>query len=256
MWRSRAETASTARRSPRERRHLAMLESRAVRRSIRRFARAVILLAFATTSGTVAAQQVRGPSARDTTSATLSTRSATDDHREMMARLGIKALRPGPSGNEQDPNHANYDEAKANPFTSLPDALTLKNGQRVTTRTLWATRRAELLEDFEREVYGRIPKTVPKVTWELSARDTGTLGGRSVIGKHLTGHVDNSAFPDVTVAISLTLVVPNDVQRPVPVMIMFRPGTLEQALGRPPSAATRPSPFTPRPPAPGDDAPA
>ena len=114
-----------------------MLESRAVRRSIRRFARAVILLAFATNSGTLAAQQVRVPTARDTTSATLSTRSATDDHREMMARLGIKALRPGPSGNEQDPNHANYDEAKANPFTSLPDALTLKNGQKVTTRALW-----------------------------------------------------------------------------------------------------------------------
>ncbi len=34
----------------------------------------------------------------------------------MMDRLGIKALRAGPSGNEKDPNHANYDEAKANPY--------------------------------------------------------------------------------------------------------------------------------------------
>ena len=51
-----------------------------------------------------------------------------------MDQLGIQALRPGPSGNEKDPNHANYDEAKANPYGDLPDALTLKNGQKVTSR--------------------------------------------------------------------------------------------------------------------------
>ena len=51
----------------------------------------------------------------------------------MMDQLGIKALRPGPSGNEKAPNHANYDEALANPFPNLPDVLTLKNGRKVTT---------------------------------------------------------------------------------------------------------------------------
>ena len=38
------------------------------------------------------------------------------DHQNMMDQLGIKALRPGPSGNEKAPNHANYDESKANPY--------------------------------------------------------------------------------------------------------------------------------------------
>ena len=38
------------------------------------------------------------------------------DHRHMMEQLGITALRPGPSGNESAPNHANYDEALANPY--------------------------------------------------------------------------------------------------------------------------------------------
>src|SRR5262245_11891419 len=37
--------------------------------------------------------------------------TAQEDHQNMMDQLGIKALRPGPSGNEQAPNHANYDEA-------------------------------------------------------------------------------------------------------------------------------------------------
>src|SRR5271166_453316 len=94
--------------------------------------------------------------------------TAVQDHQNMMDQLGIKALRPGPSGNESDPNHANYDDAKANPFPALPDVLTLKNGRKVTSASAWKNqRRPEIIEDFEREVLGRIPKAVPKVTWEV-----------------------------------------------------------------------------------------
>ena len=59
--------------------------------------------------------------------------TAAVDHRNMMEQLGIKKLRPGPSGRKGATNEANYDVAKANPFPDLPDALTLKNGQKVTT---------------------------------------------------------------------------------------------------------------------------
>jgi lysophospholipase L1-like esterase len=150
--------------------------------------------------------------------------ATADDHRHMMQQLGIRALRPGPSGNERDANHANYDEALANPYPVLPNVLTLKNGTSVTTPALWAKRRAEIVEDFEREVYGRIPKGVPKVTWTVTATDTGTVAGRRVIRKQLTGHVDNGAYPAITVDIPLTLVLPADAKGPVPVMIMFRGG--------------------------------
>src|SRR6266700_67671 len=57
--------------------------------------------------------------------------TAQDDHKNMMEQLGIRALRPGPSGNEADPNHANYDEVTANPYPDLPEVLTLKNGKKV-----------------------------------------------------------------------------------------------------------------------------
>src|SRR3954447_24577932 len=94
--------------------------------------------------------------------------TAQEDHQNMLEQLGIKALRPGPSGNEQAPNHANYDEATANPYPNLPDALTLKNGQKVTTAAQWwNARRPEIVEDFEREVLGRVPKNVPDVTWSV-----------------------------------------------------------------------------------------
>jgi len=46
--------------------------------------------------------------------------TADQDQRNMMEQLGIKALRPGPTGNEKAANHANYDELKANPFAGSP----------------------------------------------------------------------------------------------------------------------------------------
>src|SRR5512138_1463283 len=59
------------------------------------------------------------------------------DHKNMMDQLGIKRLRPGPSGRTGATNSANYDPAKANPFPDLPDPLTLKDGRKVTTAELW-----------------------------------------------------------------------------------------------------------------------
>ena len=105
------------------------------------------LLVIALTVSTLLGQQ-----ARDWT--------REEDHKNMMDQLGIKQLRPGPSGNEDAPNHANYDEALANPFPKLPEVLTLKNGKKVTTPQMWWNeRRPEILEDFDREVLGRVPKS-------------------------------------------------------------------------------------------------
>src|SRR5512139_1483738 len=74
--------------------------------------------------------------------------TAADDHRNMMEQLGIKALRPGPSGNESAPNHANYDEATANPFPDYPEILRLNDGRAVTSAEMWwKQRRPEIVED-------------------------------------------------------------------------------------------------------------
>src|SRR5215471_18419632 len=122
--------------------------------------------------------------------------TAEQDHQNMMDQLGIKALRPGASGNEKAPNHANYDESKANPFPDLPDALTLKNGSKVTTAEMWwKQRRPEIVEDFEREVVGRVPKNVPAVTWSVSSTETAVIASHPVTKQQLVGHVDNSSYP-------------------------------------------------------------
>ena len=46
--------------------------------------------------------------------------TVAEDHRNMMDQLGIKALRPAPSGRENAPNPPNYDESTANPFPDYP----------------------------------------------------------------------------------------------------------------------------------------
>src|SRR5260221_6367573 len=114
--------------------------------------------------------------------------TAQQDHQNMMEQLGIKALRPGPSGQAGAPNSANYDPAKANPYPDLPDPLNLKDGRRVTTPALWwDARRPEIVEDFEREVYGRVPKNVPSVSWRIAQTVTTTIGGTAVVARQLVG---------------------------------------------------------------------
>jgi lysophospholipase L1-like esterase len=149
--------------------------------------------------------------------------TAAQDHQQMMDQLGITSLRPGPSGNEQAPNHANYDESTANPFPKLPDVLTLNDGRRVTTADVWwSQRRKEIIEDFEREVYGRIPANTPRVSWQVTETARASVGTYPVVRKHVVGHVDNSSYPLITVDIQLTLITPAAAQGPVPAMIMFR----------------------------------
>ncbi|MVM33985.1 acetylxylan esterase [Spirosoma sp. HMF4905] len=162
----------------------------------------------------------------------LKTLTAIQDQANMMQQLGIKKLRPGPSGNESDPNHANYDESQADPCPQLPDVLTTKNGKKVTTpEQWWKVRRPEIIDDFEREMYGRVPKNVPKVTWITKVTDNEFVGRIPVVAKQLIGQVDNSEYPLINVNINMVLVLPQNVKGPIPVLIMF--GFLPPALPAP-----------------------
>lgn len=144
-----------------------------------------------------------------------------EDHQDMKRQLGITKLRPGPSGNEKDPSHANYDESLANPYP-LPDLMKLENGAQVTTpEQWWKIRRPELVEAFEREVVGRIPASVPKVKWEMKETRAAKAGDFETVEKHLVGIVDNVACPEIEVKISMSLTVPKSATGPVPVLMMF-----------------------------------
>jgi len=170
--------------------------------------------------------------------------TAQQDHQRLMDLLHINTLRPG-----ADPNHpgvenaVNYDESKANPYPKLPDPLVLKNGKKVTTaKVWWNKRRPEIVEDFDREVYGRVPKVIPAVKWEVTSTSNDKVGDVPVVTRKLVGHVDNSSYPAITVDIQLTLTRPASAAGPVPVIMEFSFGAAgNRGPGRGMPAATGPS---------------
>jgi len=148
--------------------------------------------------------------------------TAEQDHSNMMEQLGIEVLRPGASGDENDPDHANYDELLANPYPTLPDPLTLPDGEKVTSASVWwQKRRPQIVAGLEDEVYGHIPKDVPAVAWRVAGGGKSALAGHAIVYERLLGHVDNSAYPAIHVEIPVTLVLPATVKGRVPVLILF-----------------------------------
>ncbi|HAK77887.1 MAG TPA: acetylxylan esterase [Runella sp.] len=159
------------------------------------------------------------------------------DHRLMMQQLGIQSLRPGPSGNPQASNAANVDESKATTYTSLPDPTQLKNGKYIkTAKDWWKKRRPEIVEDFDREVYGRVPANLPSVQWEVVSEKDTMNGTFAVRERKLVGHVDNARYPQIKVAIQMTLTTPANIAQPVPVVLEF--GFVFPAGVRPPQPAS------------------
>jgi len=172
-----------------------------------------------------AADQAKAPAPPATKAPSPQQLDTAADHQKMMDLLHIDKLRRGADGNNKEaPNYANYDESKANPFPNYPDPLVMKNGKKVTSAKMWPARRAEIVEDFDREVYGRVPKVLPKVKWEVKNSTEGKNGDVDIVTKQLVGHVDNSSYPQVTVDIQTTLTLPKNAAGPVPVMILFGGG--------------------------------
>lgn len=154
-------------------------------------------------------------------------RLTNEDHQDMLRQLGITKLRPGRNPNAGSTNPPNYDPALANPFPDYPEILTLNNGDKVTSPEIWwQRRRPELVELFEREVIGRVPDHVPKVTWEVTQTVHTTVGGLPVVARQVIGHVDNSAHPALSVDIKMAVVLPADVTKSVPVLMMFGWGNM------------------------------
>jgi lysophospholipase L1-like esterase len=152
-----------------------------------------------------------------------------EDHADMTRQLEIKQLRPGPNGRAAagEPNAANYDPAKADPFPDWPDPLTLKDGRKVATAEMWwKERRLQIAADFEREVYGSVPKGVPTVSWAVAETVETSVGGQPVVARRVVGHVDNSAHPALTVDIKMAVVLPVNAKGPVPALIMFGFGNM------------------------------
>lgn len=186
---------------------------------IKRMKKTTLILLVLLSCQLILAQRKAGSVTQECNPVTFTTQQ---DHQNMMDQLGIISVRPGPSGNESDPDHANYDESIATPYPDLPELLTLNNGRKVSSADMWwKQRRPEIVEDLEREVYGRLPENIPEVKWTVDISEREMIGFTPVIAKKLTGHVDNSICPAIEVNIEMVLVTPANARGPVPVLMMF-----------------------------------
>ena len=148
--------------------------------------------------------------------------TAAQDRERMLRLLGIKdsEMRPLSSTDAKAANAANYDEAKADVYPTLPNPLALNDGQRVTTAAVWWTRRRpEIVAEFDREIFGVTPAHLPKVTWTVVKTTPAHADGMDVVTRHIVGHVDNSIDPEIEVNIGLLLVTPARAAGPVPVIM-------------------------------------
>jgi hypothetical protein len=147
--------------------------------------------------------------------------TAEEDRQRLLGLLGLTEsdLRPAPVPDAKSPHATNYDETKANVYPILPDPLIFKNGQAVKTPTDWFKRRREIREDFDREVLGRSPNSMPDVQWHVISTVHEKYGGVDVITKRLAGRVGPRMNTPIQFDIDLLLTVPAHATGPVPVIM-------------------------------------
>jgi hypothetical protein len=109
----------------------------------------------------------------------------------------------------------NYDESKVPKYT-LPDPLTLSSGEPVRDAETWIKqRRPEILQLFERNMYGRSPGRPEGLRFEVSSIDRGALGGlaiRKQVTVYFFGTKDGPKM-------DLLLYLPAAARKPVPVFL-------------------------------------
>jgi hypothetical protein len=119
---------------------------------------------------------------------------------------------------------SNYSEDKVAPYT-LPEALVMASGERVTTAQMWRDRRRpEILSFYKNEIYGRIPANAPQVKWETIETDANARDGAAIM-KRLVGRMGDK--PDGP-RMNLTVYLPAKATQPVPMLLSltfaFPPG--------------------------------
>lgn len=147
----------------------------------------------------------------------------------------------GPIRTAEKTGHvSNYDEAKVKPY-QLPDPLVLANGRRVTDAETWMkVRRPELIRIYEAEIFGRIPKQTPSVTWSptVTEMESETYDGplppaKPVWSVRRTVGTIGTAADAPRMHLKLTL---PDGKKPVPVILLMQFGGGGAPVADPPVA--------------------
>jgi pimeloyl-ACP methyl ester carboxylesterase len=111
----------------------------------------------------------------------------------------------------------NYYEEKVPAYT-LPDLLTTTDGTIVTTPFVWTkVRRAEILELFRKNVFGRVPETPYQKSFKVVTTDKNAMNGTATLKQ-----VDITITANgKQLVIHLTLYTPNNAKKPVPAFLLI-----------------------------------
>jgi hypothetical protein len=105
----------------------------------------------------------------------------------------------------------NYEEA-AVPAYALPDPLVLTDGTRVNDASVWREqRRPEILRHFEQHVYGKTPKRLASLRFEITSVDTEAFEGAATRKEIAVYFSDDANGPRM----DLLLYLPNNRTEPV-----------------------------------------
>ncbi len=117
----------------------------------------------------------------------------------------------------QNTGQPNYDESKVPAYT-LPDVLKTASNQQVRNRTTWEQiRRPEIINLFEENVYGQMPRAVDHLTYSIKRKNASAMAGKATLKEVLIEIVHNQKL----LKINLVLFVPNKPKGPVPVFLLI-----------------------------------
>jgi hypothetical protein len=123
----------------------------------------------------------------------------------------------------------NYDEAKVGSYT-LPDALTLSNGQPVRdAKTWWKTRRPQIVALFETQQYGRAPARPAEETFDVTESGASALGGKAIRKQVTISFSKDPAWPKI----HLVVYLPAAAKRPVPLLLSIGFGAVSSYVDDP-----------------------
>ena len=126
----------------------------------------------------------------------------------------------------------NYDETQVGDYkATLPDALTMLNGKKVTTAKQWyKKRRPEILKLFEENQYGKWPEKKLNLRYGYDVQEDEGLGGTAV-RKQVTVYFskEKENGPKVDVLIYL----PKDANGPTPVLLNLNFSQNSMAVSEP-----------------------
>jgi hypothetical protein len=110
----------------------------------------------------------------------------------------------------------NYDESRVPSFT-LPDLLVTTDGSTVSTPAEWEDRRAEILELFRSNVYGRSPGQPDSLRFEILEENERAMDGTAIL-RRIAIH---SRHAEREHTFELTLFLPKRPLGPAPVFLLL-----------------------------------